>query len=103
MRIIFLNLISFYQKFISPHKGYSCAYGVLHQNGSCSSRVYSIIKTSEQQSIIPEISAQFIACKDAHFALSFEKNKKKNKKDDTEGNICAAAECSGWICFGIFS
>ena len=105
MRNIFLSAITFYQRFISPHKGYFCAYGVLHQNGSCSTRVYSIIKTAEQKSIIPEISAQFKACKQAHLALSLEnkKNKKDNSEDNSITNVCATSECSVWICLGVFS
>lgn len=31
-----IRLIRYYQRFISPHKGYCCAHHQLHQQGSCS-------------------------------------------------------------------
>lgn len=36
MRRFFAYLISFYQKRISPHKGFCCAHRVLHKGDSCS-------------------------------------------------------------------
>ena len=101
MRKIFLSLITLYQKYLSPHKGYSCAYGILHQNGSCSTRVYSIIQNSPQVTLLPEISAQFKACKKAHLKLS-SKNK-DNEKENKDHYWCVGTECSFWICFGLFS
>ena len=38
-----ITLIGFYQRFISPHKGYRCAYATLHNSDSCSHAVKMII------------------------------------------------------------
>lgn len=107
MRKIFLNLITFYQKHISPFKGYSCAYGLLHQNGSCSTRIYSIIQNSPQTNLLPEISAQFKACQKAHLQLSSENDKEKTETKKENNNkdhyACIGSECSFWVCLGIFS
>ncbi|MEB8434132.1 membrane protein insertion efficiency factor YidD [Cocleimonas sp. KMM 6892] len=113
MRRIFLSLITFYQRYVSPHKRFNCAYGVLHQNGSCSSRVYSIIQNSPPSNLLPEISAQFKACKNAHLHLTAEKKKEEavniddtDKKKSTKNNdhyLCIGSECSFWACLGIFS
>lgn len=39
LREIAILLINFYQKYLSSKKGYKCAQGVLHGNGTCSSKV----------------------------------------------------------------
>ena len=101
MRKIILSLITFYQRRISPHKGYSCAYGVLHKNGTCSSRVYSIIQNSPRANLISEISTQFKACKEAHFKLSSEKD--KDEENGNNGCWLITGECGFWACFAAFS
>jgi len=112
MRRIFLSLITFYQRYVSPHKRFNCAYGVLHQNGSCSSRVYSIIQNSHQSNLLPEISAQFKACKNAHLHLTAKKKEEAENTEDTDKKkstknkdhyLCIGSECSFWACLGIFS
>jgi uncharacterized protein len=39
-----LSAISFYQKFLSPHKGFTCAYGAHTGRASCSSLGYRAIE-----------------------------------------------------------
>jgi len=61
-----LIIISFYQKYLSPRKGYCCAYGSLYQNGSCSQQVSMII---QQHGVIggwAKIKNQFILCSEAY-------------------------------------
>ncbi|MCH0695689.1 membrane protein insertion efficiency factor YidD [Escherichia coli] len=40
---LLLLLIVFYQRFVSPHKGLRCAYGVLHHTHGCSGAVKEIV------------------------------------------------------------
>ncbi len=40
---IALSAIRVYRKYVSPWKGFSCAYAQAHHQGSCSQRVYAII------------------------------------------------------------
>lgn len=44
MKSLALNAIRFYQRFISPHKGFSCAYASVSGHGSCSALGYRAIR-----------------------------------------------------------
>ena len=70
-----INLISYYsievyQKFISPHKGYKCAYGVLHETGGCSEIVQQIILTQGVYFGMDAIKNQFVNCSIANDRLT---------------------------------
>ena len=80
MRILLLKVIGVYQEYISPLKGFSCAYGVLHKQGSCSSRIYSIIQNEPGAALLPEMSAQFRAHASKHTAYCRRKIKTMKKK-----------------------
>lgn len=43
MKFVFLFLIKFYQKFISPYKGFHCAYAKKHNDCTCSNYGYQVI------------------------------------------------------------
>ena len=43
MRFIALLAIRFYQRFLSPHKGFCCAYGAYTGNASCSNLGYRAV------------------------------------------------------------
>lgn len=103
MRILLLKVIGVYQKYISPLKGFSCAYGVLHKQGSCSSRIYSIIQNEPGAALLPEISAQFRACKQAHRVLSSENKDDEKEKKKKFPNCCYAADCGFLACLSFGS
>lgn len=44
MRTLLLALIRFYKRFISPHKGYGCAYRIYTGRASCSTLGYRAIR-----------------------------------------------------------
>lgn len=44
MRVLLLALIRFYKRFISPHKGYGCAYRIYTGRASCSTLGYRAIR-----------------------------------------------------------
>lgn len=83
-----LLLIKFYQKFISPHKGFRCASNVLHKNGSCSGVIFNIINTQPIGQWRSLIKGQFAKCKHASITIQEENNKKKeeNKRKNKESN-----------------
>lgn len=83
-------VIEYYQKYISPHKGYCCAYSYYTGKPSCSEftkqciQKYGIIKT------IPLFSKQIEKCKIVYFAeYEKEKNKKEIDKCNEMAGVCA--------------
>jgi hypothetical protein len=101
IRAFFALSIKFYQKFISPHKGFVCASNVLHKNGSCSKRIMDIVKTRpifHWKSLIKE---QFSVCKQANTALinkREENNDPERNKNNKGSNLgCEALGCLGCL------
>ena len=98
-----LLMIKFYQKFISPHKGFRCASNVLHKNGSCSGVVFNIINTKPIGQWRGLIKGQFGKCKHASITIQEEENKKreedkrrkKENKECTKEAIADAFCCAG--------
>ncbi|MBW4469874.1 MAG: membrane protein insertion efficiency factor YidD [Stenomitos rutilans HA7619-LM2] len=63
------TFISIYQKQISPRKGFSCAYRVLHRSESCSQYTKRVISEFGIGQAIPLIRQRFQACKAANQTL----------------------------------
>lgn len=61
--------ISFYQRFISPHKGYRCAHAVLHQGTSCSHAVKLMIAEQGVWQSWASIQQRFAECRAAALVL----------------------------------
>lgn len=61
--------INGYQKYISPHKGFACAYRVLHDGNSCSQAGKELIQEFGVIKAIPLIRKQFQDCKSASLVL----------------------------------
>ena len=97
MRFLVLSLISFYQKYISPIKGFRCAYGYLHGNGTCSSRISEIVRDSRFKDMPAKISEQFKECSLAKKTIE---NDRPNRKDTDECN--EKLWCAGWGCTSCF-
>ena len=79
LRSLLVLFIKFYQRFISPVKRYRCAYGVLHSNGTCSSRIKEIVKTAPFNQIFKLTLQQFANCHLAYQQLN------ANDNDDNQG------------------
>lgn len=60
-----VSLISFYQRFLSPHKGFCCAHRVLHGGPSCSAAVKSILLERGAWSSWTDIWLRFRECQAA--------------------------------------
>jgi len=69
MRHFFIFLITLYQKHLSPHKGFSCAYACYHHSISCSSMVKNIIAEHGVIAGWPLIKQQFKQCQTAYHLL----------------------------------
>lgn len=64
-----LQVIAFYQRYLSPYKGFRCACGALHGGETCSAAVSRIIRTQGLRAGFPAIQAQFGKCRAAHDAI----------------------------------
>ena len=63
------TFINIYQKQLSPHKGFSCAYRVLHCSESCSQYTKRVISELGIGQALPLIQQRFQACKAANQRL----------------------------------
>ncbi len=106
LRKLLIGVIKFYQQFISPHKGFRCAYAVYHQTDSCSVAVINIFQ--QNQSIIigvQQIRERLLACREANLALQALKEKELDKKKEpskknncTLGDSVQCLDCGGNSC-----
>jgi len=85
-------LITLYQVYLSPYKGYRCAYGVLYNQGSCSERVKFIIRDDGVIHGWRKITDQFHDCSDAYDKIE-EKKKKSRKEQKKEGDKDSCLDC----------
>ncbi len=69
LRAIAIASINGYQKYLSPHKGFSCAHRVLHGGESCSQYVKSAVAKGGLSAAIALSQQRFAACKQAHQIL----------------------------------
>lgn len=82
--------INFYQKYISPNKGYCCAYKYYSTKDSCSEFAKkSFMKYGFIKSIMLT-KIHLKKCKEVHFYI--EKNKLENEKKNKEESYCQ--ECA---------
>ncbi|MGD1524574.1 membrane protein insertion efficiency factor YidD [Vibrio harveyi] len=82
-----------YQRFISPHKGYRCAYGVLHNSSGCSGAVIDILRDKGILAGMPAIKQRFADCKSACDELERRReDKKKNRCCIEPDDACDCVE-----------
>jgi putative component of membrane protein insertase Oxa1/YidC/SpoIIIJ protein YidD len=67
-----VTLIEAYQRWLSPHKGFCCAYGALHGSGTCSSIGKRIMREQGALKFLRLMPTQFAACKAAASILAAE-------------------------------
>ncbi len=75
-------LITGYQKHLSPRKGFSCAYRVLHRSESCSQYTKRTILEGGIQQAMPLIQQRFQACKQANQTLKARIERQQAKQQD---------------------
>ncbi len=106
-----------YQRYVSPRKGFRCAYSVLHGGTGCSGYVKFAIRDHGLWAAIPKIRERFRDCKAAsrtlrancavHSEKPDEHKHKKKRKQDRHGfldegcNSCSYCGCTeGILCVG---
>ena len=70
MRYFVVWLISLYQRWISPYKGFSCAHDARYQSGSCSHETKSLLLKHGLLKALPLIRLRFKACRSAYQELA---------------------------------
>jgi len=93
MRRVFASLISFYQKWFSPWKGYSCAHRRLHGDYSCSEAVKQMILRNGLFPSLGNIRARFRACREA--ALSHRARDNSFQRGDLDCGLSGCVGCDG--------
>ena len=86
MRSLWLYLISFYQRFVSPYKGFHCAHHRLHKGDTCSNAVKRLIGQHGLWRGWPKIKARFAECRQAH-ELILKTGKTRPDKNRPVNNI----------------
>jgi putative component of membrane protein insertase Oxa1/YidC/SpoIIIJ protein YidD len=87
MRTLVIALITFYQRYISPRKGFRCAHAALHHGDSCSGAVKRIIREEGVFRGYGKIRQRFRECKLAYAQISKEKERKRKE-----------SKYDGWDC-----
>jgi uncharacterized protein len=99
MQAFTIGLISFYQRRISPYKGYRCAHGAYHDGPSCSEFAKQTVAEKGLYAAILLMRERFALCHRAHAALQLqsarvlagEKSKDsspRTKQGDACANVC---------------
>lgn len=70
MRYAIASGIGFYQRKISPHKGYCCAHNHLHHRGSCSAFGKRVVLRYGVLRMLPLLWRRLRACHQAALALT---------------------------------
>ncbi|MBW4601005.1 MAG: membrane protein insertion efficiency factor YidD [Calothrix sp. FI2-JRJ7] len=73
IRQLIVISISWYQRCISPHKGYSCAHKVLHKGESCSQCVKRVFQEQDLTTAIKLTRKRFAECGDAAHTLELQR------------------------------
>jgi putative component of membrane protein insertase Oxa1/YidC/SpoIIIJ protein YidD len=104
--------ITGYQKYLSPRKGFSCAYRVLHNTDSCSQYIKKLIAKYGIIDAIPLARQRFKSCKNSSLILHSETQKKQRpcqnlisqkcqcKPEDILTGICDVSWCFITDCDG---
>ena len=93
----FAALITAYQRFVSPHKGFCCAHRALNEGASCSQAIKRIVLRHGVLASWPHIRARFEACRTAYLVLlaqAHESDDEKNKQ--TEYGECPVFTKKYW-------
>ena len=94
-------LITLYQRFISPHKGFRCAASAYYGTATCSQAVKQIILEDGLVGGRKRVREQFFLCSSAARLIQQEKKRKpKDRRGGSDSAWCLAeagcAACSFW-------
>ena len=82
--------IGIYQRYLSPHKGFCCAYRVHTGRRSCSAYALGIVERVGALALFTALPRQFARCKTAALAVALSKiaTEKENKDKSTKDDSC---------------
>ncbi|MBS7809100.1 membrane protein insertion efficiency factor YidD [Variovorax sp. PCZ-1] len=98
------SAIGAYQRYLSPHKGFCCAYRVHTGRRSCSAYARGVTQRLGLFALVTALPKQFSRCKTAYqsmqTAIALENNNKNNQRKEDE-NICKdfCDPCQAATCF----
>jgi putative component of membrane protein insertase Oxa1/YidC/SpoIIIJ protein YidD len=95
-----VNTINWYQIYISPKKGFCCAYRIKHGGLSCSAVIKKAFTTRGFTYGVYSVFNQAFKCHSAAVSLSEQKNEPSSESSDNV-EFCAkwAAIEGAWCCF----
>lgn len=105
-------MITGYQKFLSPHKGFSCAHRILYGEESCSQYVKRAVREHGLRQAVLMSRDRFQACKTAHQILRSRFSQEEDERDRIRRNAdhtcntclnttdCASMSCEAATCLG---
>lgn len=97
--------INGYQRYLSPHKGFSCAHRVLHGGESCSQHIKQAIATKGLLAAVQLSKQRFADCKTAKLTLEASKKSKRRRQENTYdcvdiglgcGELPSIGDCEDW-------
>ncbi|WP_445301154.1 membrane protein insertion efficiency factor YidD [Microcoleus sp. Pol11C3] len=80
-----IQAIQRYQKHLSPHKGFSCAYSRLHGAESCSEYFRKKVRTYGLSKAIPLFEQRLRDCKLANATLKAQRRSRRNSQINSDG------------------
>lgn len=69
MHWLIKSLITAYQRWLSPLKGYSCAHRILHGGSSCSGYALQVLESDGSLRLLPLMRQRFRDCSQANASL----------------------------------
>ena len=94
MKVLYRLGIRLYQKRISPHKGYHCAYSLTHGGPGCSGAVLSILEENGLFSGWRLIKQRFQSCDSAAKERQERKERDERKKRERKSGNDQSGPCS---------
>lgn len=92
MKQVAILLIGFYQKYVSPYKGYRCAHAAVYGGESCSEAIKTIVFENGVLAGAPLIRPRFQACRDAYEL--YQTRKEEDEKDEKKtSDPCLVLDC----------
>ena len=97
-----ISIITAYQRWISPYKGFRCAHSAYYGGISCSGWAKKIIRKHGLSLFLPLMQRRFVACSDAYEKISNE-NRNANEDSIEEFKDCPCMNTeAAYCCFGLW-
>jgi putative component of membrane protein insertase Oxa1/YidC/SpoIIIJ protein YidD len=92
-----IYLIDLYQRYVSPHKGFSCAYRVLHRRRSCSEYIKRALARYGPVAAVALAKRRFAACRLAAERIHAPAEDRDRERRRPDGGYCPL-DCSADVC-----